>query len=271
MHLLFDIGGTNMRVAISKDGKTLGETKTVSTPKEFETGIQSIKQIASELLNGSQIIKIAGGIAGPLDKDKSTLIASPHIAGWVNKPLKQTLEQTFGVEVLLENDATLAALGEAVFGAGKDYSVIGYVGIGTGVGGAKIVNGKVDQNALGFEIGHQIIESNGKVCHCGGKGHLESYVAGGYFKENYGVEANQLSPENKEEICKYLATGLNNIAVHWSPEVIILGGSVMNSLSLETIQKLFDESLTIFPTKMKLLKAELADKAGLYGALALIN
>lgn len=260
-----------MRIATSKDGKTLGEIKIVPTPKDFDTGIQNLKQITDELSKGEEIIKIVGGIAGPLDKEKSMLVASPHISGWVNKPLKQTLEQTFGVEVLMENDATLSSLGEAVYGSGKDYSVVGYVGIGTGVGGAKIVNGKVDQNALGFEIGHQIIESNGKVCHCGGKGHLESYVAGGYFKEDYGVEANELGPENKEEISKYLATGLNNIAVCWSPEVIILGGSVMNSLSLETVQKYFDEALVIFPQKIKLLKSELEDKAGLYGALALIN
>lgn len=271
MYLLFDIGGTNMRIAISVNGDGLEEIKTLPTPADFENGVQSIKQVANELLNGKQISKISGGIAGSLDKNKSMLIASPHIGGWVNKLLKQTMEEIFKVEVRLENDAALAGLGEAVYGAGKDYSIIGYIGIGTGVGGAKIVNGKLDANNLGFEPGHQVIEAKGKLCHCGGKGHLESYVAGGYFKENYGLETADLSDEIKEEIYPYLAAGLTNTAVYWSPEVIVLGGSVMNSLSLETIQKHLDQTLAIFPSKILLLKTNLGDRAGLYGSLTLLD
>ena len=254
MYLLFDIGGTKMRLAVSKNGQAIDDIKIIPLPQNFDEGIQKIKELAKELLNGQEITEIAGGIAGPLDKNKSTLIASPHIRDWINKPLKETLEQTFRVRVILENDATLSSLGEAVYGGGKDYKIVGYVGIGTGVGGAKIINGKVEQTGLGFEIGHQIIEINGKPCHCGGRGHLECYVAGGYFKENFDIETANISDDNKKEISHFLAIGLNNLAVAWSPEVIILGGSVMNSLSLELIQQNLDKVLTIFPQKIKLLK-----------------
>lgn len=293
MYLLFDIGGTNMRLAVSKNGESVDDMEVIPTPQGFEEAIQKFKDVAAELSKNEKITKIAGGIAGSLDKTKSMLVASPHLGRWINKPLKSQLEQIFEVKVALENDAMLSGLGEAVYGIGKDYSIVGFIGIGTGLGGAKIVNGKIDENSLGFEPGHQVIEMNGKLCHCGGRGHLESYVAGGYFKENYGVEGVNLTGEMKKEICRYLAAGLNNTVVHWSPDVVVLGGSVIDNLEIQTIQEYFDEALTIFNhasdfsvsipnhsspveagdvgSHVKLLKNSLEDKAGLFGALALIK
>ncbi len=178
MYLLFDIGGTNMRVAVSSDGKEILHSKIIPTPKDCEQGIQAFKQIAEELGKGEKITGIAGGIAGPLDGDKTMLLASPHISGWIQKPLKNELEKIFGCKVILENDTTTGGIGETVKGAGKGYSVVAYIAIGTGIGGKRVVDGKIYKDSFNFEPGHQIIVPDGNLCKCGGKGHLESYVSG---------------------------------------------------------------------------------------------
>ncbi|MBI2314469.1 ROK family protein, partial [Candidatus Daviesbacteria bacterium] len=161
MFLVFDIGGTNMRLAVSRDGKNIEEPKILKTPKDFDEGMLLFKKTALNLSDGEKIKAAAGGIAGPLDGKKEMLVNSPNLAGWVKKPLKKALEKFFGAPVFIENDAALSGLGEATYGSGQGYKIIVYITISTGVGGARIVNSHIDTNALGFEPGHQIIEKDG--------------------------------------------------------------------------------------------------------------
>lgn len=272
MYLVFDVGGTNMRVAVSSDGKTLSSTKIVPTPKDFEQGIQALKQTADELSGGQKIQSLAGGLAGPLDKDKTMLVKSPHIGGWVNKPFTKELEKALEAPVHLENDADLATLGEALFGVGVGKNIVVYLTISTGVGGGRVVNKQIDTNALGFEPGHQIIVTFGEPCNCGGKGHLESYVSGSGLERIYGQKAEDITdPKIWDQVTKYLAIGLNNTIVHWSPDIVILGGSVMKSVDLEEVKKYLKEYLTIFPAPPEITRAKLGDQAGLFGALSLLQ
>lgn len=272
MYLVFDIGGTNFRVAVSNDGKTILQSKIVPTPQDFQTGIQVLKQAADELSLDSKIEKIAGGIAGPLDKQKSMLVSSPHIPGWVKKPLKDELEKVFDYPVTLENDADLGGLGEAVYGAGKGKSIVAFITVGTGAGGVRIVEGRVDKNTSGFEPGHQIIFPGGKPCNCGGKGHLEAYIAGSYLGEAYQKEASGIKDDNIwEKVAKILSIGINNTIVYWSPDIVVLGGSVVKSLSLDKIKTYLKEELKIFPVMPEIALAALGDDAGLYGALELLK
>ena len=249
-----------MRIGVSSNGDTIDSHKKIPTPKEFNQGIQTLKQIADELSN-EKITGIAGGIAGPLDKDKTMLVSSPHINGWVQKPLKSELERIFGCRVILENDTVLGGIGEAVKGAGVNKKVVAYIAIGTGVGGKRIVDGRISVEDSNFEPGHQIIVINGNPCKCGGKGHLEVYVAGAYHDRFL---------TNWDEVAKYLAIGLNNTIVHWSPDIVVLGGSVMKSIPLDKVKTCLKESLTIFPAPPELALATLGDESGLIGALQLI-
>ncbi len=272
MYLLFDIGGTNMRVAVSSDGKEILNSKIIPTPADFNIGIQDFKLVADELADGEKITGVAGGIAGPLDSEKTMLLASPHIPDWINKPLKSELIKAFGCKVIVKNDCVLTALGGAVRGAGAGYPIVAYLGIGTGIGGARIVNKKVDENALGFEPGHQIIVPDGRACNCGGKGHLEAYVGGLYIEKTYGQKAENIKDlKIWDEIAKHLAIGLNNTIVHWSPDIVVLGGSVMKSLPLDKVKNHLSQILTIFPNKPKLALATLGHRAGYYGALELLK
>lgn len=272
MYLVFDIGGTNLRLAVSSDQKTIFQSKILPTTQNFLTAIETIKQEVKTLSNGGLIEKIAGGIAGPLNKEKTMLAASPHIPDWIGQPLKEKLEQTFHCPVVLENDVALAGLGEASKGIGVGKKIIAYINIGTGVGGVRINNGEIDENSLGFEPGHQVIIADGKLCNCGGKGHLEAYIGGSYIEKAYFQKAADLKDsQDWDQIAKYLSIGLNNTIVHWSPDIVILGGSVVKSLSLESIRSHLKNELTIFPQPPQIVLAQLGDKAGLYGALELLK
>lgn len=272
MYLVFDIGGTNMRLATSLDGKALLATKIVSTPQDFNQGMSAFNQVAAELLQGEKIQSMAGGAAGPIDKDKTMLVKSPQLPNWINKPLKSELERLFNCPVSLENDADLATLGEAAFGAGVGKNVVAYLTISTGVGGARAINQKIDANSFGFEPGHQIIVPNGAPCNCGGKGHLESYVSGSGLLKTYQKKGEEITdPKVWDKVAKYLAIGLNNVTVLWSPEIIVLGGAVMKSIPLDAVRGYLAEVLTIFPQSPEIQLAKLGDPAGLYGALALMK
>lgn len=272
MYFVFDIGGTNIRIAVSADGKSIKESKIVPTTKNFNEGIQILKQATGELSEGEKIEGIAGGIAGPLDKAKTRLMASAHVSGWVGKPLKEELEKTFGCRVVLENDTAIEGLGEANQGIGAGKGIVAYLTIGTGVGGVRIVEEKIDKNALGFEPGHQIIIPGGNPCACGGKGHLETYVSGSYFPGIYGQKGENITdPQIWDQVARYLAIGLTNVAVHWSPDIIILGGGVSQSIPLEKVQGYLKQFLTVFPQTPPLAKATLGNISGLYGALELLK
>lgn len=261
-----------MRLAVSEDGNTLKNSKIIPTPTDFDQGIQAFQEVYQELSEGEKISGISGGIAGPLDKEKSMLATSPHIGGWVQKPLKTELEKVFETKIILENDTALVGLGEAVKGAGKDNNIVAYLGIGTGIGGVRLVDGKIDRNSLGFEPGHQIIIPGGNPCNCGGKGHLETYTSGFYFPWIYQKKGEEITnPDVWDEVAKYIAVGLNNVIVHWSPDIVVLGGAVTQSIPLDKVRAYLREYVKVFPQLPPVVKATLGQEAGLYGALELLK
>lgn len=272
MFLLFDIGGTNTRIAVSSDGKTISQIKIIPTSEKFEEGLHFLKQTSDELSEGQKIESVAGGIAGPLNKEKTMLASGPHVSGWIQKPLKTELEKIFSCRVLLENDTAIEGLGESVKGAGLDKEIVAFINIGTGIGGVRVVEGKIDRNSMGFEPGHQIIIPDGNDCTCRGKGHWEAYVSGLYLERIYGQKAAEITdPDIWDKITRYTAIGLTNVTVHWSPDIIILGGSVSKRINLVKLQLELEKYLTIFPTAPKIAYTSLGTDAGLYGALELLT
>ncbi len=268
MYLLFDIGGTKTRLAITKNGKKLDQVKIFSTPKNFAEGIDLISKQALVLSQGKKFKAVYGGLAGPLDKTKSKLVNAPNLETWINQPLKNKLQRELKARVFLENDAALAGLGEANYGAGQGYKIIAYLTVSTGVGGARIINKKIDQASLGFEPGHQLINYDGKK----NSQTLEENISGSYLEKKYKKSAKKIKNQKIwQNEAKLLAYGLNNLVVLWSPEIIILGGSLMASINLNLIKKYLKRTVNIFPRIPDLKKAKKGDLSGLYGALSLIN
>lgn len=260
MYLLFDIGATHIRITSSSDHQNLDEIKTFPTPTDFEEGISLITDTALQLSTNDQITKAAGSVRF-LDTTKSKIPFHPNINLWPNEPLKERLEKALRIPVTLEKDSALAALGEAVFGAGKDKKIVAYLTISTGVGGARVVEKVIDKNALGFEPGFQIIED----------GYLENFISGDGLQKRFGKKPEEITDEKIwDEVCQYLAIGINNTIVFWSPDIVILGGNVTKSIDLEKVKSYLEKALKIFPQKVEVVKSLLNDSGGLHGALALL-
>ena len=260
-----------MRVVSADRKKFLAEPVVVNTPKDFGEGIETLKNIINNLAQGAPIEAIVGGIAGPLDPDKTKLIKSPNLGGWVDHNIREALAGAFNVPVSIENDAALVGLGEANYGAGRDHNIVVYLTISTGVGGVRIVNGTIDESALGFEPGHQIIDPDNTFCPTWEGTDLEAYVSGTAIEKRFGKKPYEIHDDTVwDELAKFLAYGLANTTVHWSPDVIILGGSMMKEVGIPVpaVKKYLTEILKIFPKIPEIKKAELADFGGLYGALS---
>ena len=274
MYLLFDIGGSKMRLAISKGGKKLDAIKTIATPQNFQTAVLEFKKLALELSHGMAIKVAAGGVAGPLDEKLTQITNAPNLPHWNNKPLKKELEENIGTPVYLENDAAVAGLGEAVMGAGKKNKIVAYLTISTGVGGTRIIDGQIDRNALGFEPGHQIIDPTNTLCpDCRPPGYLENLISGSSLEHRFQKKPIAIAdPQVWEQLAEWLAFGINNTIVHWSPEIVILGGPMIwgnPAINIERVRYHLKNICTIFPELPVVTTAELKDTAGLQGALIL--
>lgn len=258
-----------MRVGVSRNGRNILKQKKAATPQDFNKGMVLIKRLADEITYGRPIEAVAGGIAGPLDKKKVKLVNSPNLPGWINKPLGTKLKKLFKAPIFLENDMALVGLGEATEGAGKGFKIVSYLTISSGVNGSRIVDGSIDRNAIGFEIGNQIIDSDKGVPKT-----LEELIGGVHLEKRWGKPPSEISdPRIWRGLIKWLVYGLNNIIVHWSPEVIVLGGSVSNRFFpyLNEIRDELRKTVVIFPLLPELRQAALKDSGGLYGALVLIK
>lgn len=264
MYLLFDIGGTNIRIAVSSDGKEIGEVLSIPTPQDFDEGLKEIIDAARTLSGTEKFKSAAGGIREVLDKNKSMLINDPKhskIPGWIGKPIKEKLENELGCSVYLENDSALVALGEAIYGVGTGYNIVAYITVSTGVGGARIVDCRIDKNCWGFEPGQQIIDFKENT-------YLEDEISGESFKKKYGRDSYTITDEIVwERAAKILAVGLNNALVFWSPDVVVLGGGVMESIPLEKVKIHLKEMARKFPNLPPLVRSKLGEKGGLLGAL----
>ncbi|PID99769.1 MAG: hypothetical protein CSA81_14580 [Acidobacteria bacterium] len=269
MFLLFDIGGTKTRVAaVEKDATVINEDQFLifPTPELFDDGVEQIVNAAWELTGKKKLEAGCGGVGNPLNQAKSALINSSGkkvFIDWDQKPLRATLEKSLDCEIFLENDALLGGLGEAVFGAGKGTSLVGYLTVGTGVGGAKIENGKIAPNNFGFELGRQIIQIKK-----GSPIALRELISGRDIEKRF----NQIPSEIKDpafwqESAHYLAIGIYNAAIFWSVEKIVLGGTITKYIPLEKTQAEFSKLFTGLPFQPTIEKASLGELSGLYGAL----
>jgi glucokinase len=190
---------------------------------------------------------------------------------WHTNPAKQDLENILKTPVTLVNDAEIAGIGEAVYGAGKEHGIIAYLTFSTGFGGAKIVNGQVDPNLFGFEPKLQIATYDPKTK----KSHaLSEFVSGRGIQETYKKNPERIrSKKIWAEVENWMKVAAVNAAVFWSPECVIIGGAVglNRNISAARIQKFIDNRLgqtTLLPV---VKKAKLGQLSGLYGALALIQ
>lgn len=180
------------------------------------------------------IVGIGVGVPGIVNKQGSILLA-PNL-GWTNIHLKKDLEELFQVPVIIENEANAGAFGEQQFGAGQESQNIIYISAGIGIGVGIILNKELYQGKNGYsgEIGHMIIDLNGKPCSCGSRGCWEAYASENALLELADTESLESLIELAEkkdetahklfiEIGTYLGFGINNIINTFNPDQVIIG------------------------------------------------
>lgn len=274
-YALFDIGGTKTRVAISQDLKSFSEKLKFDTPKSFDEGIAAIHEAIASLTS-DPIEALGGGIRGPLNGAKTGIIREDVLTDWVEQPLAEALGKPYQAPVFLENDTATVGLGEAHFGAGKEGKIVVYHTVSTGVGGVKIENGRLDQASIGFEPGHQILDIDNSVFADGTVHTLENLVSGAALEKRRGVKPYEIPQDDPvwPELARYLAMGLRNTIVYWSPDTIVLGGSMIIGdprIMLADIQRETAKIVEGLVPCPKIVDATLSDEGGLYGAMVLIE
>ena len=308
-YLGIDLGGTFIKGGICNEkGEILVQE---SIPTQVQAGnckiVENICTLARFLcvklkIKLTDCYGMGIGVPGMIDSSSGEVIFAGNL-GFENFNLKNAVMQELKIPVVIANDANVAALGEAKFGAGKNYKDSVLITLGTGVGGGIIINGKIfaGNRSAGAEIGHMIINVNGNQCTCGLKGCYEAYASASALikltKEkmeqnknsvlwNVGLDKidgatafkyasiDETAKQIMEEYLDYVAVGLVNVANVFRPQIILLGGGISNEGDNLVIPLRERLNKMIFAgdkgPKVELSVASLKNKAGLLGACALI-
>ena len=306
--LAADIGGTWIRAALADARGRILRKAREATPslEEPQRGVERLVRLLESVSEGVEREKILGvGVAsaGPLDSEKGIILTPPNLPSWRNIPLRAMLEERLGLPVWLENDATLAALGENKFGCGRGREHLIYLTVSTGVGGGIISHGKLILGARGMagEVGHMVIDPQGPFCNCGKRGCLEAIASGSAIARaareeilkgassiirdlvsspaeidaRAVVEAARRGDELASEILKRagraLGIGIANLVHIFDPELVVVGGGVAKagSLLFDPLREALSRYLMPdFKSKFQLRESALGDDAGLLGAVA---
>ncbi|OGY23122.1 MAG: hypothetical protein A2Y57_03250, partial [Candidatus Woykebacteria bacterium RBG_13_40_7b] len=247
MYIGIDIGGTHIRVGASVDGKNLYEKLDFPT-KEFEDSfkeiINAVKTFDSPARNatparsdaassgehsvaGGKVKSVGVSVPGPLSAKTNLVLSSPNLKGFNEKPLAEMLKENLQVPVKVEHDASAAALAEATLGAGKGKNPVLYITVSTGIGSGLIVDGKIYRGLYNPEAGHQIIDTHGPKCRCGQGGDLEAFSSGESIKTKVGRHPKEVEGSREwYDALDILAIGITNSILHYSPEIVVIGGGM---------------------------------------------
>ena len=265
MHIVADIGGTKTRIAGSADLSKFGTPVILDTPQRYDDALIAIIAAAKKIAGG-KIESLAAGVKGVLSDDRRTLITAPQniLRDWKGRPLAADLEASLSTPVFLENDTAIVGLGEAVFGAGKGAGIIAYITVSTGVNGVRIIDGHIDTGNA--EIG-------GQYLHVGDRARsLEDMISGTAIAEKYGVHPKEIDKDSPvwEELAEIAAVGIHNTILHWSPERVVLGGSMFNEIgiSVPRVQFHIQRIMHKFPAVPEIVHSSLGDVGGLWGGMA---
>lgn len=303
-----DLGGTKILTALvdKKSGEVVCSVKK-KTKKEkgveniIRKMIEAVKEVfETAKVDKAEIESIGVGVAGQVDRQKGILISAANL-DCDNLKIKEILEKEFKIQTFVGNDVEIAALGELKFGAGRGYNDFVCVFVGTGVGSSIVRDGKIYRGFSGTagEIGHIIVDLNGRICGCGAHGCLEAYasrsaierritgalkkgrssIISEYMKEGKPISSqmikksidrdDELVVQSVTEGSEYLSGGLASIINFLNPQLIVLGGGLVDAVDFfyqKTIKKARAKALPVPAKSIEFKKAELGDFSGVIGA-----
>ncbi len=270
MYIAIDIGGTNIRIA-SFSSLTQDHPENIEKMSMQNNYAEDLKNIIATISTHEHVEGIGVSIRGVLDAQKSSIEISSFISDWVDRPFQQDLSEAFHCPVRIENDAASSALGEAVFGQGKDKDFI-FIIWGTGIGATAVRHNHGEISLEPFETGHQIMDWDGENCLCGQKGCLELFSSGGHIVNTYHKTPDQLTEQQWDEVLAVMAQAMTNVVIIRPAMLMIFDGGVAinNPEKIKVLEKLIQEHLTVTPAP-ELVVSSLEGNSGLYGAFALLK
>lgn len=180
-----DMGGTNMRIAaVSTEGRLLEKinlsTKLSTRPDDLVDAMcEAIQRLSNQYRGSGNLLGSGFGIAGIIDLEAGIVRKSANLPEWCDYPVRHEIERRLGTRIFLENDAKVHAVGEQWLGAARGVSDMALVTLGTGIGGAILLGGKIFHGLHGMagEFGHVTVEPEGILCGCGNRGCAERYAS----------------------------------------------------------------------------------------------
>ena len=277
MILAIDIGGTKFTVA-AFDGVQMVRRYSRATDstagREWMTA--QLADIIREWRCEMRFSRCGIGFGGPVDFDAQRVVLSTHVGGWSDFDLCGFMRDIAGAPAVMDNDANAGAIGEALFGAGKDCSTLFYMTLSTGIGGGIYDSGRVLRGADSYagEIGHITVRPDGPECLCGAHGCFERLCSGLWLQHDYGKTAKELMEED-DFISSYvvdLALGLKAAIMLINPQRIVIGGGISKSgdrLFVPLRSELRRQVTQWSRARLDVVPAALGDDSVLFGALAL--
>ncbi|WP_288801833.1 ROK family protein [Corynebacterium dentalis] len=303
-----DIGGTNLRAAVVDENGQVLDVEQLPTPPSSEALEMAVVAVVDKLRARHEGVAAVGlAVAGFVDENQQMVRFAPHLP-WRETPVKRVMSRALELPVILEHDANSAAWGEHEFGAARDAKNWVLLALGTGIGGAIMMNGEIYRGAFGVapEFGHLTVVPNGRSCPCGKRGCLERYCSGsalpltaqdliarGQFPhsrlaQDFGKcpeeisgravvrmarEGDELAQAVIKDMGTWLGRGLAMIQDVLDPELIVVAGGVAvdADLLLDYAQDVMGKTIVGAGSRpvARVAVAELGSQAGMIGVAKL--
>jgi glucokinase len=274
--LAIDIGGTKFSVALFEDERMVRrESRSTDRDGGPEWMVAQIESIAA----GWKFDRCGIGFGGPVDFSSQKVALSTHVGGWADFPLVDRIKTLFHVPVVMDNDANVGALGEAIYGAGRDRRPMFYMTLSTGIGGGIVLEDSTiyrGADSYAGELGHMTLRPGGPECLCGSHGCFERLCCGMWLERDYGKSAKELFLDRAfvERYVVDLAQGLKAVVMMLNPARIVIGGGISkagDALFVPLRTELRRQVTGWSRARLDVVPAGLGDDSVLYGCLALIR
>lgn len=281
-----DLGGTAIKLGrFLQDGTCLNSLNILTPQPATPTAVvEAIVEAINSFSTTNLPLAIGIGTPGPADASGRIARVAINLKDWHDVPLAEWLEAKTGYPTIIANDANCAGLGEAWLGAGRQFQHLILLTLGTGVGGAIILDGKLftgHQGAAG-ELGLITLNPDGPVCNSGNQGSLEQYASVQAIRRRTGKEPAELGEMAKngdkyalefwQSYGRDLGIGLASLIYVLTPEAIVIGGGVSASAEFffpAAMAEIERRVLASSRAGLQLLVAELGNQAGMVGAAKL--
>ena len=277
--LAIDIGGTKFSMAIF-DGDRIIERESRVTDRQGgrDWMLDQIAAIVGGWRARYRFSRCGIGFGGPVDFAQQRVALSTHVSGWSDFDLPNHLAKIVGVLPIMDNDANVGALGEALHGAGRGYRPLFYMTLSTGIGGGIIPSGETayrGADSYAGEIGHLTIRPDGPDCLCGSRGCFERMCCGLWLERDHGRPAKELlqDPCFVERYVVDLAMGLKAAIMLLNPARMVIGGGISkagDALFVPLRKELRRQVTNWSRARINVVPAALGDDSVLFGAMELV-